>query len=70
MWSFSGSVAVFCNDQFIGGLEDLLQWAAQRYNYQDFRCAPVTLVCNTALWGADSILCVALPCGGLPPSCV
>lgn len=47
MWSFSGSVAVFCNDQLIGGLEDLLQWAAQHYNYQDYRCY-LHPVCNTA----------------------
>lgn len=37
VWEFADNVAVFCNDQFIGGLEDFLQWAADNYSYHDSR---------------------------------
>lgn len=33
--AFQGNVAVFCNDELIGGADSFLQWAAYNYDYSD-----------------------------------
>lgn len=40
-WTFAEKAITFQNGKLIGGPEDFLQWAAENYNYEEFRPVPL-----------------------------
>lgn len=41
MWVFKDKAVIFMNDHLIGGPEDLMVWAEDRFNYKNFRPLPL-----------------------------
>ena len=55
MWGFDEKTVIYCDDWVVGSCDDLISWAADKYNYEDFRSGWVVKWFLTSRYPADPL---------------